>query len=113
MRRTTKRWLVALGALMVGTTLPTGAVAAKRPSKPPTALGSFADGLQAFDATRWAKADGWKNGSPFDNAWLADRPTTCRITRLARPQARRGREPRRAVFLGRDAQQGLLRPWLL
>lgn len=72
MRRTTKRWLVALGALMAGTTLSTGAVAAKRPSKPPTALGSFADGLQAFDATRWAKADGWKNGSPFDNAWLAD-----------------------------------------
>lgn len=71
MRRTTRRWLVALGAI-VGASLSMGAVAAKRPAKPPVAQGSFTDGLQAFDATRWAKADGWKNGAPFDNAWLAD-----------------------------------------
>ncbi|MGB5104926.1 MAG: family 16 glycosylhydrolase [Steroidobacteraceae bacterium] len=68
----TIRRLVVLGAIVGGTGLATSAEAAKRPTRPPTALGSFTDGLQSFDASRWAKADGWKNGSPFDNAWLAD-----------------------------------------
>lgn len=39
---------------------------------PPKALGSFTDHLDAFDSSRWARADGWKNGSPFDNAWRSD-----------------------------------------
>jgi len=51
------------------------ALGAKRGTKPPPALGSFTDHLPVFDATRWMKADGWKNGSPFDNAWLADHIT--------------------------------------
>lgn len=38
----------------------------------PTVEGDFTDDLNAFDATRWMKADGWVNGSPFYNAWLAD-----------------------------------------
>jgi len=45
---------------------------ARRPVKSPSASGSFADTFDALDALRWTKADGWKNGSPFDNAWLAD-----------------------------------------
>ena len=48
-----------------------GALAA-RPVPKPKAQGSFTDHLVSFDAARWAKADGWKNGSPFDNAWRAD-----------------------------------------
>ena len=48
-----------------------GALAA-RPAPKPKAQGSFTDHLESFDAARWAKADGWKNGSPFDNAWRAD-----------------------------------------
>jgi len=50
------------------------ASAAKPTPKPtiPAAQGSFFDPLDAYDTARWAKADGWKNGSPFDNAWRAD-----------------------------------------
>jgi len=48
------------------------ALAAKRPSKPPPAQGDFTDHLDAYDTARWYKADGWKNGPPFDNGWLAD-----------------------------------------
>lgn len=44
----------------------------KPDNKPPEAQGAFTDQLTAYDTTRWMKADGWKNGSPFDNAWLAD-----------------------------------------
>lgn len=44
----------------------------RRPPKLPPALGSFVDQLGAFDAARWLRADGWKNGAPFDNAWSAD-----------------------------------------
>jgi len=45
---------------------------ARRPSPGPTAQGGFTDQLDAPDATRWSEADGWTNGSPFDNAWSAD-----------------------------------------
>jgi endo-1,3-1,4-beta-glycanase ExoK len=48
---------------------------ARRATRPPPAQDSFTDQLLVFDATRWMKADGWKNGSPFDNAWLADHIT--------------------------------------
>jgi len=51
---------------------PAHEVLAKRVSKPPTVQGNFVDHLDGYDTTRWFKADGWKNGSPFDNAWLAD-----------------------------------------
>jgi endo-1,3-1,4-beta-glycanase ExoK len=44
----------------------------KRPVKPPPEQSSFVDHLQFYDTSRWMKADGWTNGSPFDNAWLAD-----------------------------------------
>jgi beta-glucanase (GH16 family) len=51
------------------------AVAARPAPKPPAASAGFTDHLNAYDATRWSKADGWKNGSPFDNAWAADHVT--------------------------------------
>jgi beta-glucanase (GH16 family) len=44
----------------------------KKPSKPPQAQSSFTDHLEGYDISRWSKADGWANGSPFDNAWSAD-----------------------------------------
>lgn len=59
--------LVVMG-LALGT-----AAAPKRPPKPPPQQDSFTDHLLFYDTARWLKADGWKNGSPFDNAWLADR----------------------------------------
>jgi endo-1,3-1,4-beta-glycanase ExoK len=46
--------------------------APKRPVKPPPEQGSFVDLLDVYDTSRWMKADGWKNGSPFDNAWSAE-----------------------------------------
>ena len=46
--------------------------AARKPVRPPPAQGDFTDHLAIYDTTRWIKADGWKNGPPFDNAWLAD-----------------------------------------
>jgi beta-glucanase (GH16 family) len=49
--------------------------AARRNVKPPPAQGDFTDHLAVYDAARWFKADGWKNGPPFDNAWLADHVT--------------------------------------
>jgi beta-glucanase (GH16 family) len=45
--------------------------ARKNGTPPPTAQTSFTDHLSGFDTSRWMKADGWTNGSPFDNAWLA------------------------------------------
>jgi endo-1,3-1,4-beta-glycanase ExoK len=48
------------------------ATAAKPGVKRPPVQGTFTDHFDSFDATRWSKADGWKNGSPFDNAWRAD-----------------------------------------
>jgi beta-glucanase (GH16 family) len=44
----------------------------KRPSKPPPEQDSFSDYLEAYDISRWMKADGWTNGPPFDNAWSAE-----------------------------------------
>lgn len=50
-------------------------VQAKRGGKPPQAQGDFIDHLDSYDTEYWLKADGWKNGSPFDNAWLAENIT--------------------------------------
>ncbi len=47
----------------------------RRPAKPPPAESSFTDLLQSADPSRWTAADGWTNGSPFDNAWSADNLT--------------------------------------
>ncbi|HSJ05644.1 MAG TPA: family 16 glycosylhydrolase [Longimicrobiales bacterium] len=44
----------------------------RKPVKPPPEQNSFVDHLDTYDTSRWLKADGWKNGSPFDNAWRAD-----------------------------------------
>jgi beta-glucanase (GH16 family) len=52
----------------------TAAKPTPKPTQPP-AQGSFLDALDGFDTSRWAKADGWTNGSPFDNAWRADHVT--------------------------------------
>ena len=51
------------------------ALSARKPTSPPPEQGSFIDGLDAYDTSRWFKADGWTNGSPFDNAWRADHIT--------------------------------------
>jgi endo-1,3-1,4-beta-glycanase ExoK len=51
------------------------AFAARRPTPPPAELGSFVDPFDAYLTSRWLKADGWTNGSPFDNAWRADHIT--------------------------------------
>jgi len=59
----------AIVSMAAGFSLP--ASAGKRPSKPPPAQASFTDLLDGFDSSRWAKSDGWTNGSPFDNAWSA------------------------------------------
>ena len=69
--------VILLGSLMLGL-LTASAVTAARPTPtptPPPAQGSFLDQTDAYDTTRWAKADGWANGSPFDNAWRADHIT--------------------------------------
>ena len=67
-------WGTVFGALSFGPLPSADAAAAKgRPSKPPKAQPSFEDPLQTFDAGRWQKADGWTNGSPFDNAWSAEK----------------------------------------
>jgi endo-1,3-1,4-beta-glycanase ExoK len=34
--------------------------------------GTFFDGLDYFDTTRWQKSDGWTNGNPFNVGWRAD-----------------------------------------
>ena len=46
--------------------------APKKPIKPPPEQDSFVDQLLFYDTSRWMKADGWTNGPPFNNAWLAD-----------------------------------------
>ena len=66
--------LVAL-ALSVGNQYAFAGPKGKKPGKAPTAQSSFTDHLDSYDASRWAKADGWANGSPFDNAWSADHVT--------------------------------------
>jgi beta-glucanase (GH16 family) len=65
---------VLVAALMFATFSP-GAHAGKPAPKPPPAASGFTDHFDGYDATRWSKADGWKNGSPFDNAWSADHVT--------------------------------------
>lgn len=59
-------------AMSIATGFASTASAAKRPPKPPSAQAAFTDALNSFDASRWAKADGWTNGTPFDNAWSAE-----------------------------------------
>jgi len=45
---------------------------ARKVVRPPPAQGDFVDHLDFYDTSRWLKADGWSNGPPFDNGWLAD-----------------------------------------
>jgi len=66
---------VALAAILVLGAGPAGVHAARPRPKPPAVAGSFEDNFASYDSGRWSKADGWKNGSPFDNAWLADHVT--------------------------------------
>jgi len=47
-------------------------LAARKAPKPPQPQGDFVDDLNSYDTSRWIKADGWKNGAPFDNVWRAD-----------------------------------------
>ncbi|MGR9036941.1 MAG: hypothetical protein ACU83O_10195, partial [Gammaproteobacteria bacterium] len=66
-------WLFGLAAgAAIALLLMPDAIAARRSPRPPEAQGDFTDHLLTYDAARWMKADGWKNGSPFDNTWLAD-----------------------------------------
>jgi beta-glucanase (GH16 family) len=60
---------VALLAMLAGSQ---PAAAARPAPKPPAAAGGFVDHFDVLDTSRWSRADGWTNGSPFDNAWLAD-----------------------------------------
>ena len=64
--------VVLLICATIALVLAQDAFGGKPNNKPPKAQGAFTDHLTAYDTTRWMKADGWKNGSPFDNAWLAD-----------------------------------------
>jgi len=68
-------WLAAMAAALVLASGSPDARAARPSPKPPAASAGFTDHFDAYDAARWSKADGWKNGSPFDNAWLADHVT--------------------------------------
>lgn len=34
--------------------------------------GTFFDGLDSYDASRWLESDGWTNGNPFNVGWRAD-----------------------------------------
>ena len=65
---------IVLALVLAMLSLPTTiSMAAGKPTPtPPPAQNSFSDSFDGFDSTRWAKADGWANGSPFDNAWRAD-----------------------------------------
>ena len=61
--------------LILGMLLITPVKAGRPRPTPPPAQGSFIDQLDGYDTARWAKADGWVNGAPFDNAWRADHIT--------------------------------------
>jgi beta-glucanase (GH16 family) len=37
--------------------------------------GTFFDGLDTYDTSRWYKSDGWTNGAPFNVGWRADHVT--------------------------------------
>jgi len=66
-------WPVALvtGVLVLASAPPT-ADAARPVRKPPAPSAGFIDHFNSYDSSRWSRADGWTNGSPFDNAWSAD-----------------------------------------
>jgi len=66
------RHRLAVILVVAATVTAAPAQSARRPAKPPTAQGTFVDPLDSFDSARWAMADRWTNGSPFDNAWGAD-----------------------------------------
>jgi endo-1,3-1,4-beta-glycanase ExoK len=66
---TTLILILALSALLPVTS---GSAAGKPTPTPPPAQSSFSDSFDTFNTSRWAKADGWTNGAPFDNAWRAD-----------------------------------------
>lgn len=66
------RTIVSATTVVVAGSVIAGAEAARRPAKPPRAEASFTDWLDAHDSQRWSMADGWTNGSPFDNGWAAD-----------------------------------------
>jgi beta-glucanase (GH16 family) len=59
-------------AVLVLAAGPVPGQAARPGTRPPAAAGSFIDHFDVQDAARWSRADGWTNGSPFDNAWRAD-----------------------------------------
>src|SRR5215204_83826 len=65
---------ILLSLMLAMLSLPTTiSVAAGKPTPTqPPAQSSFNDSFDGFNSSRWAKADGWTNGSPFDNAWRAD-----------------------------------------
>lgn len=67
--------LAALAAALVLASAPQSAAAARPAPKPPSASPGFMESFNSYDTTRWSKADGWTNGSPFDNAWRADHAT--------------------------------------
>ncbi|MBK1646427.1 hypothetical protein CKO25_17600 [Thiocapsa imhoffii] len=65
-------------ALSLVVCLSIGAVAVASPRKPPPPppeQSSFTDDLSHHDTSRWSKADGWTNGTPFANAWTAEHVT--------------------------------------
>lgn len=64
-------WLVAASMSNESDAAPKGG----RSRLPPAPQSSLTDHLQAADTSRWAMADGWANGAPFDNAWGADHVT--------------------------------------
>lgn len=47
-------------------------LAARKAIKPPRPQGDFVDHLVSYDASRWVKADGWKNGASLKH--LPSRP---------------------------------------
>ena len=65
------RWPTLLVACALAVTA-APALAAKPVRKPPAVAAGFLDHFNSFDSSRWSRADGWTNGSPFDNAWSAD-----------------------------------------
>ena len=48
------------------------ALAAASSHATPVAQASFRDDLTTLDMSRWYRADGWANASPFDSGWRAD-----------------------------------------
>ena len=65
-RSTLHRWLL-VAALAVGLSAAPGFVLPAQ-----AAGGGFVDNLDGFNTARWAKADGYSNGSMFNAGWRAD-----------------------------------------